>query len=147
MATKSYFRSESPQAMNAPGGVLRWLLFVEPGADHPVGVLETSSPAQAKFLQDRIQNGSPIRELTEAEYQVELGKSKGRSVLRDREALTPSGVRGGGVPTVAEPAAASPVGTSPEPAPTQSPAVASVKAPEPVLKRRDVRRVQDGGSE
>lgn len=147
MATKAYFRSESPQAMNAPGGVLRWLLFVEPGSDHPVGILETSNSAQTKFLQDRIQNGSPIRELTEAEYQVELGKSKGRSVLRDREALTPAGLRGGGVPTAAESAAASPVDTSPEPAPTQSPAVAPAKAPEPVLKRRDVRRVQDGSPE
>ena len=133
----AYFHSRSPQASPAPGGVLRWSLYLG-DAGEILGVLQSTIPAQIKYLDEMVARGGPVRRLTQAEYEAELGKSKGRSVVRDREALTPAGVRGG-APSQPAPAA-SPAGTEP------APATSLAKDPEPVVKRRDVRRVQDEDS-
>lgn len=138
MSDKAYFKSGHPQMLHAPGGVVRWQLFQD--GDGFAGLYEASNAAQIRFLRECVQNktGGAIQELTPDQFAEELGKFKGRSVVQDREALTPAGLRGGQIrPPVVVPSDAG------ESLP-EAVAAASSTPEKPVIKtRRDVRGSQD----
>lgn len=138
----AYFKSEAPRALQAPGGVLRWHQFIAESGDGTIGFLSTSNEPQIKFLRECVEKkvGGSIAELTEQEFNDQLGKSKGRSAPDpEREHFAPGGIRGGvsvppqtaGVPPAAPVAASSP---APAPDPTTAPVTKS---------RRDIQRTQD----
>jgi hypothetical protein len=128
----AYFHSQRPSALNAPGGVLRWQLFQTEDGSSVVGFLESKSEPQIKFLRSCAARGigGGITELTEDAYREQLGKSKGRPAKpREREHISPTGIRGGEAPVTGGDQSA-PVAVADLNLPTD---------PTPVLKRRDVR--------
>lgn len=135
MANKAYFKSGHPQTLAAPGGVVRWQLFQD--SEGLAGLFETSNEAQIKFLRQCVEKkiGGQVQELTEAQFSEELGKSKGRSVVQDREAITPAGIRGGQIRPLA--VAPTDVGES------QPEAVAPAETPVIKKRTRDLRGSQD----
>ena len=135
MASKAYFKSGHPQALSAPGGVVRWQLFQD--GENLVGLYETSNEAQIKFLRKCVADkiGGLIQEIPETQFAEELGKFKGRSVVQDREAITPFGIRGGIRPPVAAPTDVV--------EPSRPEAIAPSETPVIKKRTRDLRGSQD----
>lgn len=138
----AFFKSEAPRALNTPGGVLRWHQFIAESGDGLVGFLSTNSEVQIKFLRKCVEDktGGSITELSEQEFNVQLGKSKGRSSPDpEREHFAATGIRGG-VSVPPQTAGVPPAVAAAESSPASAPATTTA----PVTKaRRDVQRTQD----
>lgn len=133
-----YFKSTAPASpIYAAGGLIRWA-----SEDGDVGYYSTDNPqilgTLDKFLESRKPGnrpvGPPVEEITQAEYEDFLGKSKGRRWSADREHIQGSGVIPARVPlsqVVGVPAAVA------EPASVVAPTLAeAVPSPAPNVRRR-----------